>query len=282
MKEKNQEFVSAIVVLYNPTEEVLANIRSYASEVDKIYCVDNSEIENSFVKEIKNMEYITLHKNTGIAYALNIGCEKAIDDGADVIVTFDQDTVCEKDTIHTLLATLKRTDTPVIVAPNIKYIYRNESTGERIFSDEKMFPISNEYVNWVITSGSMFRSSTFHLIGKFDARLFISQVDQDFCYRLKRNSGKVYRVGYAFIYQEPGNTKKKKIGNKIIHIPNQDKKRYYYLFRNEVYLRRKWGDSYKEFYVSRYKYIISILFFEKNKIQKLFACFNGSIKGKNM
>ena len=176
-----------------------------------------------FIKEIKNIEYIALHKNTGIAYALNIGCEKAINDGMDVIVTFDQDTVCEKNTIHALLTTLKRINTPVIVAPNIKYIYRSKGTGERIFSDEKMFPVGNEYVNWVITSGSMFRSSTFDLIGKFDTRLFISQVDQDFCYRLKQNGGKVYRVGYAYIYQEPGNTKKKKIGNKIIHIPNQDK-----------------------------------------------------------
>ena len=282
MKIEDQEFVSAVVVLYNPTEEVLVNIRSYAAEVDKIYCIDNSERENSFIKEIKNIEYIALHKNTGIAYALNIGCEKAINDGMDVIVTFDQDTVCEKNTIHALLTTLKRINTPVIVAPNIKYIYRSKGTGERIFSDEKMFPVGNEYVNWVITSGSMFRSSTFDLIGKFDTRLFISQVDQDFCYRLKQNGGKVYRVGYAYIYQEPGNTKKKKIGNKIIHIPNQDKKRYYYLFRNEVYLRKKWGDSYKKFYVSRYKYIISIVYIEKNKIQKILACINGSIKGKNM
>ena len=39
MKIEDQEFVSAVVVLYNPTEEVLVNIRSYAAEVDKIYCI---------------------------------------------------------------------------------------------------------------------------------------------------------------------------------------------------------------------------------------------------
>ena len=44
MKIEDQEFVSAVVVLYNPTEEVLVNIRSYAAEVDKIYCIDELDM----------------------------------------------------------------------------------------------------------------------------------------------------------------------------------------------------------------------------------------------
>lgn len=93
----------ALVVWFNPEklENPLERIRSYSSFVEKVYIVDNSEKDNSFLaSKIENAIYIPLMKNTGIAHALNVGLKKAIADGFEWCITMDQDSVWEKEEIQ--------------------------------------------------------------------------------------------------------------------------------------------------------------------------------------
>ena len=89
----------AVVVLFNPQslEKPVSNVNSYSKFLHKVYIVDNSECDNSNIaKEIQNAVYIPLKKNTGIANALNVGCELAIKDGFEFCMTMDQDSVWEE------------------------------------------------------------------------------------------------------------------------------------------------------------------------------------------
>ena len=87
--------VAGIVVLYEPTREVLRNIQSYIMQVEQLFIVDNSEnVDSKIVEKIKkinNAEYIGLNENIGIAAALNIGARRAIEGGYEYLLTMDQD-----------------------------------------------------------------------------------------------------------------------------------------------------------------------------------------------
>lgn len=271
---------AAIVVWYNPTSEVVENIKSYGKCIDKIYCIDNSTTNNKKYCKDNRIEYIPLYINTGIAFAFNIGCKKAIEEGVSILITFDQDTFCTCDVIERLIMRVRKEKKNTLIAPNIKYIYRNN--GKRVFSDEIAYEKKEENPCWVISSGCAFTRETYQDITGFDNKLFIGQVDQDFCFRLKRKGGSIIRLGDVFIYQELGNTVSKKILGHVVHIPNLTAMRYYYIFRNEEYLRQKWGDEYQKYSVNTKKYIISILFFETKKMSKIGSCIKGVYDGKRL
>lgn len=272
--------LAAIVVLYNNTSEVIDNIKSYIDDVKVIYCIDNSDKETHLLDEMKKVVYIPQYKNIGLAKALNLGCNRAIEDGADSLITFDQDTFCEKNTVKKLKDRLEKDNDNVFV-PNIKTIYRGNQ-AERIFSDECLMSEDDEVLDWAITSGTIMSTKTYINMQGFDDNLFIGQIDQDFCFRLKKNNKRILKLGDAYIYQELGNTTKVKIFSKTLHISNLSPFRYFYIFRNERYLRKKWGHEYKNYYVKLYKYIISIIFFESNKLNKLKSCMEGFKCGKNI
>ena len=92
-----------VVVWYNPADDVLNNINSYITEIEKLYIIDNSkDNHNNLLADYKyqnKCEYISLHKNLGLAYALNVGCKKAIKDSFDYVLTMDQDSIFVKITL---------------------------------------------------------------------------------------------------------------------------------------------------------------------------------------
>ena len=85
--------IDGVVVLYKPDEGLIDNIKSYITELNKLFVVDNTpnKDHSSLFKGFKNIEYIPLNENTGIAHALNVGADKAIKDKADYLLTMDQD-----------------------------------------------------------------------------------------------------------------------------------------------------------------------------------------------
>lgn len=121
----------------------------------------------------------------------------------------------------------------------------------------------------------MFHVELYNKVGAFDEKLFVGQVDQDFCYRVYKTGGKIIRMASAYIYQEAGNTRRISLGTRDIHIPNLSAMRYYYIFRNELYLRKKWGKSYKDYKVNLLVYLVCILFFEKQKLYKVREILRG-------
>lgn len=269
---------AAIVVWFNPDSEVIENLNSYIDDVDVVYCIDNSTNDNSYRYSNEKFKYFAQFRNIGLASALQLGCDLAIEDGATILTTFDQDTLCEEKVLKKILIRLTESADIGIVAPAIKSIYRNLDTGERIFSEE-IVPTPHAKF-WVITSGSTFRSSVYKKIEGFDEWLFIGQIDQDFCLRLVRLGYSITQLQDSFIYQELGNTVKKKFLGRLVSVPNLSPIRYYYIFRNERYLRRKWKAAYHPYQVSQYKYLISIILFEENKVSKLINCLKGYWDGK--
>lgn len=272
---------AVIIVLYNPSvEEVLENIRSYCNEIDAIYFVDNTSTANERFNNVDGVKYMPMYNNLGLCKGLNIGCREAIKDGFDILITMNMDTFCPKGTIKSLISAVENNPEKAY-GTNIKLIYR-DSKGKRIFSEEAKFPEKNEEIYWTIMSGNAFSSKCFNAVGGFDESLFIDNLDRDFSFRLRRAGFPIVRLGKIFIFQEFGNMTTFNIGIKKLHIANLSPFRYYYIFRNEYYLRKKYKADYNIYKVDLYKYIFSILFFEKDKIKKIKACIKGIRESRKM
>lgn len=273
--------VAGVIVLYNPNEdEVIKNISSYLDELDVLYCIDNTNKANNFFESFKKCIYIPNFKNLGLAKALSEGCDRAIKDGASIIATFDQDTIFEPKCISTMVNYINSHKEVGVVSPNIKRIIR-ENKKRRVIN-KPWFETNNQEAGYVITSGCVFKASTYKATNGFDIKLFIGQIDQDFCCAVRQINKKVVRIGSIFMYQEMGNGKKHNFFGKEVYAPNLSAFRYYYIFRNERYLRKKWGKKYNICKVKLYKYILVVTLFENQKLKKLSAMFKGYETGKNL
>lgn len=92
-----------------------------------VYFVDNGSVDDSvdFVfKNFPKVKIIKLEKNTGFAYANNIGINKAFeDDSVSYILTLNNDTKVDKNFIFNLVSCINTDKTIGSVAPKIKFFY---------------------------------------------------------------------------------------------------------------------------------------------------------------
>lgn len=264
-----------VIVLYNPNiEEVLENIASYIDDLDELICIDNSDKKIDVnVFNSNKIIYIYMKKNIGLARALKYGVDYAIKKGAKYVAQFDQDSILEKNALKILLKIIRKDNNIGIVGPNISLIYR--TGNKRVYSQEKKFDRSTKDVDWLITSGSILNCDAYIKIGGFDEKLFISGIDRDVCCKMKASNYRIVMCGSCTLYQEAGNTKEVCFFGKKVHPPYLDDKRYYYIFRNELYLRHKHKKTYRNIKTNLFKYLVCILLFENNKMVKIHYVIKG-------
>ena len=274
-----------VVVWYNPDIEVINNISTYITDLDKLYIIDNScernmELVDKIIDNDK-IEYISLGGNRGLAYALNKGCNKAIDEGFDYILTMDQDSYFELNSVKLMKEFIKKSNKHyAIIAPNVKSVYIDELENKKKIAYTVLTEGKNKELIWVMTSGSMMCIKDFVEAGKFDEKLFIAHIDIDLGIALNNLGKKIIMLSDVIIYQTFGNSKPKKILWKVVHPSFANPVRTYYLFRNQVYLLKKYGiKNYGIINVKLYKFIVKIILFEDKKIEKILMAVKGIFHG---
>ena len=263
--------VAGVVVLYNPkANELVQNISSYGNRIEKLFCIDNSDSGLINPESLSSLDieiqYISMNGNEGLAKALKTGCDRALEEGFGYVLLMDQDSIFENGAVERLINAARENPGYALFAPTIKNIYRDEESIRRL-SSEIYYGIQdslNQEIGYAITSGSLVNLTVYRETEGFDENLFIGQIDNDYCCRLKARGYKMLGVGSALMYQEPGRMQIRRIFGRDLHIPNLPPMRYYYIFRNERYLRKKNGRMYKEYKVNLLKYFVSVMIFEKN------------------
>ncbi|QOY51419.1 glycosyltransferase [Candidatus Sulfurimonas baltica] len=274
--------IAASVVLYNPEDKIFNNIKSYANKVDKLIVIDNSTTHNlDLIKNINqsfdNLIYINNNTNIGIATALNIACDKAIELGYDWILTMDQDSeFINFNHYKTCLLNFNNTDNIALFAANTLYNAKEHLPSNPTCNYEEKFI--------VITSGNFLNLKLFNQIGRFEDKLFIDLVDYDYCFKAQEKNYKIlyfkdvlveHNLGSLF---ERRNLITKKIKIKTEHNPQ----RIYYFARNYLYIASKYGKKFsKEASIFKIINILfihevtKIIFYEDNKFKKIYAKFLG-------
>ncbi len=261
--------IAAVVILYNPDNNVLDNICSYINDVDKLYVVDNSENKNiEIINNIKKISnkciYVDNQGNQGIANALNVGCARAIDDDYDWLLTMDQDSTFENNNFLKLLEYIKNKDDKEygLFSP----LHKTAKTIKR--------NIDVEEVMTVMTSGNIISLYAYDYINGFNEKYFIDAVDWEYCLRLNLNNFKVIRLNNIYLKHKLGDpTFHKRFFKKNIVILNHNKIRKYYIVRNKMLISKQYFQYFPKICLGYLKSILvdykNVILYEKDKIGKL-------------
>jgi rhamnosyltransferase len=263
--------IDAVVVLHDPSPDVLDTIRSIAHQVGMVYALDNSEPPASefaaVLSSITNLAYLSQGENLGVARALNIGAEKAIAGGCDFLLTMDQDSLAAPDLVERMTACLAHTGRENIgmIAP-YHLTKANGPSGANAEFEAVMTPM---------TSGCLLNLSAYGKVGPFREDLFIDFVDNEYCLRLRRAGFRVLRANRAVLRHDVGNIRK--YGPFIA--TNHSPLRRYYKTRNRFLVNKLYRRDFPGHClfdrVRLLKEIVSIILFEREKGAKLRMMWRG-------
>lgn len=269
--KRNNFKVDGVVVLYNPDIDILNNIKSYIDKLEKLYIVDNSEnINKKLIDKIKQISdkcvYINNNGNKGIAYALNVGANKAIENNANWLLTMDQDSSFENENLDNLLKFTYNIEN----YKHIGIVSPLHSTHLNVVREK----IDKEEVLVVMTSGNLVNLDIFKKIGPFKEYYFIDSVDTEYCLRLNINNYKIVRYNRSILEHNLGElTIHKTIFNKELRLYNHNKIRKYYITRNKLLIVKEYFRHYPKLGLSYIKSILgdmkNVIFHEEEKIEKI-------------
>lgn len=226
--------VATIIVLYRTKE-----LKFLSDVVDNNainIIIDNTPNQNLKI-DLPHCYYIPLLKNKGIAYAQNIGIQKAIELGCDYVVFFDQDSIVSFDLIASIVSEFKRLKSihpnlfalgPTPINGRTKDVYK----GININTTDNALTVKRE----IISSGCCIQLSDITKVGMLDDSLFIDYVDHEWCWRA---ISKGYICGVSnkieMTHYIGQNEKRILFFNIILSSPF----RYYYQTRNWLWLLRR-------------------------------------------
>lgn len=291
--------VAAYITSYEDSESLekcLSCIFRQDHPVDEILIVDNSEKKVDVARLADNIIVKHHPENIGISGGLEIGVIWAIDQKYDFLWMFDQDSQPTEDCLSSLIdeyINLKSRGEQIgIIAP----LSFDLNTGIELpggvfdryqFTSSKLFKEETYKCDVVITSGSLVSMEAAKHAELPNVDLFIDAVDWDYCMNLKKK-------GYGTFMTRKATMKHRFSALKLIDIPFTSRKittnnypsiRIYYICRNHTYIAIKSAASYFVLIAvaQRLAYLIKssvkIIFFEKNKTEKVYLGFIGTFDG---
>lgn len=265
--------ILAGIVTFNPELDRLKdNIAAVQPQVEQVIIVDNGSDNLIQIQEqFQNATILPLNDNKGIAAALNVIGQYAIDNGYDWFLTLDQDTVVNDN----LLAIYKSyLDLPKVGTLSCRYRDLNQF-------QEKVYDQPYEEVDTVITSAALMKTAVFAQSKRFDEWMFIDMVDFDINFEFQRLGYKVYQINQIGFIHEVGEATEVSFFGKKVYTSNHSPIRKYYRTRNTIYLYKKYGKSDVRVAFLRQcrDEFIKIFLYEDQKWKKLSAMVRGLIDG---
>jgi len=282
--------ICAVVVSYQPTAEITANVSALLDQVDEIAVVDNGS--GAAAKELLDrltdcpkVRVIYNHDNLGIAAALNIGVKHAKAAGHEWVATFDQDSKVTPGMIKTMLQAYDAYPEKEKVA-GLSPRYKNQSTGQiatsrKEYSGRDILPYAEVLV--VMTSGNLLKANVFDAVGYFNEALFIDHVDTEFCLRCAARGFKILEVDDAILLHCIGFPAQHRIFGKLKTTTNHSSLRRYYIARNSIYIYKRFALTYPAWVthdaIKLIKLMIMLVLFETRRKEKLAAMMEGFVHG---
>lgn len=222
----------AVVVTFNPGDDLVRNLSELRSQIADVLVVDNGSVDTAAVRSAAvatGCAFQANGKNRGIAAALNQGAELALQSGATWLATFDQDSLLPAGAIEGLLTRLARQPEAErfgIVAP----AHCDRGTNHDYHHPVDIVEETQEWrvLRCTITSGSLIRCDVLAQVGCFEERLFIDAVDLEFCMRIRRHG---WRIGEArdivMAHSIGASTEHRVLGVRMVCTHHSPVRRYY-------------------------------------------------------
>ncbi|MBX9612211.1 MAG: glycosyltransferase family 2 protein [Burkholderiales bacterium] len=282
--------VAAIIVCFFPNlEKLKVLIEIIEPSVCEIILYNNGGL-NEAELDYKNpkIKIKSLGLNVGIGAALNTGCDLALANGSRFAVTFDQDSIPEKNMIPILVTEILRyqaiNEKAIAIGPQLVDIRGDKNIVSSFirfnrFGSEKWNGKGVQPVSQLITSGCLIDLKIWKSDNRFDDQLFIDLIDHSWCWKMARK-------GYVIL----GTTNTKmlhELSEKIkttkgYSLTTYGATRRYYQVRNSffhlLYQPLTWA---QKFYVVRIiaAVFISSVLSDKKPLQSVRCCLRGFADG---
>ncbi len=267
--------IGAVVVVYNPDFDLLRkNIDAILSErVECVVLVNNSrDVSLEKLRVSDKIQIINEKENVGIAKALNDGIKYLDSRKFKYVLTMDQDSIIQSGSVEKLYNAF---DKKAAICGCL-YVDRNRGT-------KKQSVDIKEEVKIIITSGNLLKISAWKSVGGFEEKLFIDCVDFDICLKLRKKGYKIFQINDAILSHSVGDVTPRRLLFLKRYPSNHSSFRVYYIFRNNIYMIKKWFFREPILMLNRFRTLINrtidIILFEKKKIGKIKMIFKGFIVG---
>lgn len=283
----------AVVVLFHPSEAHVSNLIRLRRFVNDIVAVDNSPVLDTRlhqrVRDV-DIDIVANFNSGGVAGAYNLGLERLIERGCELLFIFDQDSHVPDDYFTQMLDDcLTLGSAHFLVGPKIfdinvnrylpAHVLRRLSLTPVPITDKKhgLLPCAS-----IITSGSMMSAETYRAVGPFLEDYFIDHVDTEYCFRATCKGVPIYVNTSVLLKHEVGKrTDHNFLLFKLIQW-NTSPLRQYYSARNCIHISRSYGARFPLLIlinVITVQQILSIAFYEKDKRKKFTAMLVGILDG---
>tara|TARA_B100000242_G_scaffold293350_1_gene271182 strand:+ start:100 stop:984 length:885 start_codon:yes stop_codon:yes gene_type:complete len=231
--------VLAGIIVYNPSRNLVLLVDKLIEQDIKVILFINkgNRYSENIIKN-KNVIFKDLGKNIGVSSALNEIIKEFMDGGFPYLFTFDQDSMIDSRFIKNMLQTFEKfylkNKNIVCCSPSILDIKFKIRKSKKLILQKQKKNNEIQYVNFAITSGSLFNRESFKKVGNMNNLLFIDGVDTDWCERAVLLGFNLIKAQNIFL--------KHKIGSKRINFFGIKKSyhdqdlRVYYIMRNSLYL----------------------------------------------
>ena len=274
--------ILAVIVTYNPDIDVLKkNIEALSHQTSEVVIYDNRSVNVDAIREIsekyETVKLVLNYDNLGLPVNYNKAIDICIEKGYEWLLTMDQDTIIPEDTIKKYSVFFKD-ERVAIISPVIRDI--KIQTKEEAITAVMTGEMSCE-IEECISSAACNRVSVLKKLGGFDEKLFIDQVDFDYCRNVILHGYKIIRVNNCVVNHQIGDSHIVNVLGRKVVISNHTPIRKYYIFRNKVYFARKYHISVFDqpsYFLTMSKQFI-ILFKEKESVKKVKLACKGILDG---
>lgn len=238
----------AVVVWYHPTEEQKQLVRLYEPYVRKVIVIDNST------------------DNKGIAWALNKGCEQASQLGAEWVLTMDQDSRWDQQSVDTYMAKANQYADQDKVAIFSPY----HDCGGKIRTTRDYEPMRT-----FMCSGNLLRLSAWQQTGGFKEDFFIDLVDDEINCHVRQLGWQLVRINSIHLTHNLGEGQH---FTRLFHhsYTPHPAWRYFYIGRNIQRILKLYPQDRKHFRQLRRKVLKRLVFYDaQQKGAKLCAFVRG-------
>jgi len=225
-----------LMTLYNPNLDVISNIKSIASQCDRLFLLDNGKKlpQSDFDTRLPaNVQYIKNSCNLGISMAfntvlLNNTFNWHLDD---FIVFFDQDSKIAVNHINNLIKCYNNIENEKKKIGCLGPFWIDSSIDNHYIHQNMLLQTKK-----MITSSMLIRLRTLKEIGFWNEDIFLDLADWDLCWRLNCYGYKHFLTSDVIMIHQLGNGIKRK---GLIKVKNGTPIREYYQIRDGIKLLKK-------------------------------------------
>lgn len=291
--------IAAYITVYNDlesAEKCIQAINCQSHVIEKIYILDNSQVELISHNKYHNVDVKHHPENQGIGYGISWAITQAIKLNYDFLWVFDQDSIPAENCLEKLLDVYLNFPYNEkylgIIAPTPLDIETNNVVQGVIFNGSYFtacqHQIDTKYYECdaPITSGSLINLAAAKTIDLPSVDFFIDGIDIDYGWRLRQQGYHNLIVTDAIMQHRFGQPVEVNFFFKKLTIQKYSSLRHYYICRNHTYIETRNTKAYYLLNCGKYrlKYmlftVLKILLYDSDaKEIKVLACLLGTYHG---